>query len=154
MGGAAALDADRAAGEGRGELSLTLEHVRGAAARLEGVARRTPALSSEGLDREAEARLVVKAECLQRTGSFKFRGAFNAIASLDPEERAPGVAAVSSGNHAQAVALAAKLHRTPATIVMPTDAPRVKLDATASHGAEIVYYDRYAEDREAISATS
>jgi threo-3-hydroxy-L-aspartate ammonia-lyase len=92
----------------------------------------------------------VKPECLQRTGSFKFRGAYNAIASLDPEERARGVAAVSSGNHAQAVALAAKLHGTRATIVMPTDAARVKLEATASHGAEIVSYHRYGEDREAI----
>ena len=107
-------------------------------------------LSSPELDRESGARVVVKAECLQRTGSFKFRGAYNAIASLEPAERGRGVAAVSSGNHAQAVALAAKLHGVPATIVMPTDAARVKLEATTSHGAEIVSYDRYGEDREAI----
>jgi threonine dehydratase len=98
----------------------------------------------------ADAAVVVKPECLQRTGSFKFRGAYNAIASLDPEERGRGVAAVSSGNHAQAVALAAKIHGISATIVMPSDAARVKLEATASHGAEIVSYERYGEDREAI----
>jgi threo-3-hydroxy-L-aspartate ammonia-lyase len=144
------VDADRPAGEGRAELSLTLDSVRAAASRLEGVARRTPALTSPELDREAGARVVVKAECLQRTGSFKFRGAFNAIASLDPDERRRGVVAVSSGNHAQAVALAAKLHEIPATIVMPSDAPRVKLEATASHGAEVVSYERYAEDREQV----
>jgi len=107
-------------------------------------------MSSPELDRESGARLVVKAESLQRTGSFKFRGAFNAIASLGDGERAGGVAAVSSGNHAQAVALAAKLHEAPATIVMPSDAPRVKREATESHGAEIVTYDRYAEDRESV----
>jgi threo-3-hydroxy-L-aspartate ammonia-lyase len=144
------VDADRPAGEGRAELSLTLDSVRAAASRLEGVARRTPALTSPELDREAGARVVVKAECLQRTGSFKFRGAFNAIASLGPDERRRGVVAVSSGNHAQAVALAAKLHEIPATIVMPSDAPRVKLEATASHGAEVVSYERYAEDREEV----
>ena len=107
-------------------------------------------MSSPELDRESGARLVVKAESLQRTGSFKFRGAFNAVASLGDGERATGVAAVSSGNHAQAVALAAKLHEAPATIVMPADAPRVKRAATEAHGAEIVTYDRYAEDRESI----
>jgi threo-3-hydroxy-L-aspartate ammonia-lyase len=93
---------------------------------------------------------VVKAEVLQRTGSFKFRGAYNAIAELSDEERRTGVAAVSSGNHAQAVALAAKLQGAPATIVVPSDAPRVKVDGTASHGAEIVSYDRYGEDRERV----
>jgi threo-3-hydroxy-L-aspartate ammonia-lyase len=140
------VDADRLAGEGRGELSVTIEQIRAAAARLEGVARRTPLLPWPGADEG----ILLKAEALQRTGSFKFRGAFNTVAQLDQGERDRGVAAVSSGNHGQAVALAAKLHSAPATIVMPSDAPRVKLEATASHGAEIVTYERYAEDREHV----
>lgn len=107
-------------------------------------------LGSPALDRAAGTLVSVKPECLQRTGSFKFRGAYNAISSLGPDELARGVAAVSSGNHAQAVALAAKLHGAQATIVMPSDAVRVKREATAAHGAEIVMYDRYAEDREAL----
>ena len=146
MGRAAPLVADRPAGEGRGKLSLTIERIRAAAARLEGVALRTPVLPWPG----AEDRVLIKPEALQRTGSFKFRGAFNAVAELDEGERDRGVAAVSSGNHGQAVALAAKLHGAPATIVMPSDAPRVKLEATASHGAEILTYDRYGEDREGV----
>ncbi len=107
-------------------------------------------LGSPELDWAAGTVVSIKPECLQRTGSFKFRGAYNAISSLDPDELARGVAAVSSGNHAQAVALAAKLHGAQATIVMPSDAVRVKREATAAHGAEIVMYDRYAEDREAL----
>lgn len=107
-------------------------------------------LSSRTLDERVGARVLIKAECLQRTGSFKFRGAYNKISSLTDEERSRGVAAFSSGNHAQAVALAARLLGTSATIVMPADAPVLKLDATRGYGAEVVTYDRYNEDREAI----
>jgi threonine dehydratase len=118
---------------------ITLADVQDAAARLEGVAERTPAIEFRGA--------VLKAENLQRTGSFKFRGAYNAVAQLAGVR---GVVAASSGNHAQAIALAAQLHGLPATIVMPLDAPRVKRAGTLALGAEIVDYDRYAEDREAL----
>jgi threo-3-hydroxy-L-aspartate ammonia-lyase len=138
--------ADRLAGEGRGKLTLSVERIHAAAARLDGVARRTPLLPWPGSDDA----VLIKPEAFQRTGSFKFRGAFNAVAELDEAGRDRGVAAVSSGNHGQAVALAAKLHGASATIVMPSDAPRVKLEATASHGAEVVTYERYGEDRERI----
>ena len=94
--------------------------------------------------------MLIKAECFQRTGSFKFRGAYNKISSLSDEERGRGVVAFSSGNHAQAVALAARLLGAQATIVMPQDAPTLKLEATRGYGAEVVLYDRYTEDREAI----
>ena len=113
---------------------------------------RTPVLSSRTLDRRVGARVLLKAEPLQRTGSFKFRGAYNKVSSLSDEERERGVLAFSSGNHAQAVALAARLLGTRAMIVMPSDAPAIKLDATRGYGAEVVTYDRYAEDREAIGA--
>jgi len=96
------------------------------------------------------AQVFLKAECFQRGGAFKFRGAYNAIAALDPETRARGVVSFSSGNHAQAVALAAQLHDIPATLVMPKDAPPAKLAATRGYGAEVIIYDRYQEDREAI----
>jgi threonine dehydratase len=129
---------------------IGLDDVRAAARRLEGVAHRTPVFHSHTLDERVGARLLLKAECLQRTGSFKFRGAYNKISSLSDEERGRGVAAFSSGNHAQAVALAARLHATHATIVMPEDAPALKLEATRGYGAEVVTYDRYNEDREAI----
>ena len=119
---------------------IGLADVEAAAARLADVAERTPVFAL------GAARL--KAENLQRTGSFKFRGAYNAVAQLGPDVR--GVVAASSGNHAQAVALAARMHDLPATIVMPLDAPRVKRAATLALGAEIVDYDRYAEDREAL----
>ncbi|MBV9971348.1 MAG: pyridoxal-phosphate dependent enzyme, partial [Xanthobacteraceae bacterium] len=101
-----------------------------AAARLEGIAHRTPTITSRWLDQTVGARVYLKAEPLQRTGSFKFRGAFNKIAALSPEEREGGVLAFSSGNHAQAVALAAQMLETSATIVMPVDAPALKLAAT------------------------
>jgi len=104
------------------------------------------------LDELTGLQVVVKAECLQRSGSFKFRGAYNRIAAMSDEERARGVAAYSSGNHAQAVALAARLQGTKATILMPEDAPALKLEATRGYGADIVTYDRYAEDREAIGS--
>ncbi len=129
---------------------MTLDDVRAAAGRLDGVANRTPVLTSRTLDGETGGRLFLKAECFQRTGSFKFRGAFNAIASLSDEERARGVATYSSGNHAQAVALAAALHGVPAVILMPEDAPSLKVEATRGYGAEIVTYDRYAEERTAL----
>jgi threonine dehydratase len=133
-------------------LSLTLgpDDVRTAARRLDGVAHRTPVLTSRTLDELTGAHVHLKAECLQRTGSFKFRGAYNRISSLPGDVRARGVAAFSSGNHAQAVALAARLLGTTATILMPSDAAAAKLAATRGYGAEVVTYDRYGEDREAL----
>ncbi len=128
----------------------SIDDVRAAAARLDGVAHRTPVLTSRTLDERTGGRLFLKAESFQRTGSFKFRGAYNTIAALDDGARSRGVAAYSSGNHAQAVALAAKLHGVPATILMPEDAPQSKLDATRGYGAEIVTYDRYAEERTSL----
>ncbi|MCA3488903.1 MAG: threonine/serine dehydratase [Rhodobacter sp.] len=123
-----------------------------AAARLQGRARRTPLLSSPFLDEMAGRRVLVKAECLQHTGSFKFRGAWSAVSALSPAQRAKGVIAVSSGNHAQGVALAARQHGIPAVIVMPGDAPRVKTLNTRALGAEVVLYDRATQDRDAIGA--
>jgi threo-3-hydroxy-L-aspartate ammonia-lyase len=128
------------------------EDVRAAAARLDGVAHRTPVVTSRTLDALAGAPVFLKAENLQRGGAFKFRGAYNKIASLPHDVRSRGVIAYSSGNHAQAVAIAARLLGTHATIVMPTDAPPAKLDATRGYGAEIVEYDRFGDDREAIGA--
>lgn len=125
--------------------------VRAAALRLEGKAVMTPLLSSPLLDAQLGVRLLVKAECLQHTGSFKFRGAYNALAQLDPAKRRAGVVAYSSGNHAQGVAAAAALLGMPATIVMPADAPAIKIANTRFYGAEIVTYDRYRESREAIA---
>jgi threonine dehydratase len=121
-----------------------------AAARLAGHARRTPLLSSPFLDQIAGRRLWVKAECLQHTGSFKFRGAWSAVSALPPGTR--GVIAFSSGNHAQGVALAAARHGMEAVIVMPADAPAVKIDNTRALGAEVVLYDRAHEDRDEIGA--
>jgi threonine dehydratase len=125
----------------------TLDDVRAAARRLEAVAHRTPVLSSTTLDLAVGGSISCKAECFQRTGSFKFRGAYNAIASLTEGDRRRGVATYSSGNHAQAVALAAALHGIPAIILMPEDAPASKLAATRGYGAEVVTYDRYSEER-------
>lgn len=125
--------------------------VRAAASRLQGKAVATPLLSSPQIDARLGARLLVKAECLQRTGSFKFRGAYNALAQLDATKRGAGVVAYSSGNHAQGVAAAAALLGMPATIVMPLDAPAIKIANTRFYGAEIVGYDRYRESREAIA---
>jgi threonine dehydratase len=130
---------------------LTIDDVRAAAVRLRGVAHRTPVLTSRTLDEHLGAQVFMKAEHLQRMGAFKFRGAYNAIAVLTPDERARGVVAFSSGNHAQAVALAARLLGCKATVVMPRDAPAMKLAATRGYGAEVVLYDRYAEDRTAIA---
>lgn len=125
-----------------------MEDVRAAAARLHGIAHRTPVLTSRTVDERAGATVLAKAECYQRGGAFKFRGAYNAIAALDPAVRARGILSYSSGNHAQAIALAARLHGVPAVIVMPHDAPPTKAAATAGYGAELVRYDRYAEHRE------
>ena len=125
--------------------------VAAAAQRLQGQALRTPVLRSEQLDARCGRQLFIKPECLQRTGSFKFRGAFNRLSQLSPAEREQGVVAWSSGNHAQGVALAAKLLGTRARIVMPADAPRVKADNTRALGAEVIPYDRHSEDREAIA---
>ena len=133
-------------------MTLSLDDVRAAAERLSGVAHRTPILTSRTLDERTGATAFLKAECLQRGGAFKFRGAYNMISSLDPRQRARGVVAYSSGNHAQAVSLAARLLGTSATILMPADTPAAKLDATRGYGAEVVTYDRYAEDREALGA--
>ena len=121
--------------------------VEAAAGRLEGVAHRTPVLTSRTLDDRIGCRAFLKAENFQRGGAFKFRGAYNKVASLSEAERAAGVVAYSSGNHAQAVALAADLHGVSATILMPADAPASKMEATRGYGAEVVTYDRYTEDR-------
>lgn len=131
---------------------VTKVDVEAAAARIAGEAVRTPLLRSDALDRATGGRLWLKAECLQRTGSFKFRGAYNRLAALSDAERAAGVVAFSSGNHAQGVALAARLLGAPATIVMPSDAPSVKVERTRADGADIVFYDRLTEDRAAIAA--
>jgi len=131
---------------------ISLDDVRAAAARIEGFAHRTPVLTSRALDEATSAKVFLKAENLQRAGAFKFRGACNAVASLTDEERRRGVATVSSGNHAQALALAARLHDTRATILMPDDAPEGKLAATRGYGAEVVPFDRYSQDREALLA--
>lgn len=130
--------------------AITLEDVRGAAARLSGVAHRTPVVHSRSLDERVGARLLLKAESLQRAGAFKFRGAYNAVSSLGSEVRARGVCTASSGNHAQAVALAAALCHTRAVILMPEDAPALKRAATEARGAEVITFDRYRDDREQL----
>ncbi len=126
--------------------------IRAAAARLAGHARVTPLLNAPLLDAMAGRRIFVKAECLQLTGSFKFRGGWSAISALDPATRAKGVMAYSSGNHAQGVALAASRHGCPAVILMPSDAPTVKIANTRAYGAEVILYDRATEDRDALGA--
>ncbi|MEV6522368.1 pyridoxal-phosphate dependent enzyme [Longispora sp. NPDC051575] len=133
-------------------VSITADHVHAAARRLHGVAHRTPVATSRTLDGRVGAEVFVKCENLQRTGSFKFRGAYNAIARLGPGALRHGVVAFSSGNHAQAVALAAAMVGTRAVLVMPTDTPELKLLAAQDHGAEVVTFDRYTEDRFAITA--
>jgi threonine dehydratase len=131
-------------------LSPGFEDVKDAADRVRGVAHRTPVLTSRSLDEALGARVFFKAECFQRAGAFKFRGAYNALSRLSDEERRRGVLSYSSGNHAQAVALAGRLLEIPRTIVMPADAPAVKLAATRGYGAEVVTYDRRREVREEI----
>src|SRR5262249_34968360 len=130
----------------------TIQDVRDAARRIAPHAVRTPLLESPALNRRAGGRVLVKAEALQLTGSVKFRGAYNPISRLSAAERRAGVVAFSSGNHAQGVAAAAKLEGVPAVIVMPADAPALKIAGTKSWGAEVVTYDRYRESREEIGA--
>ncbi len=129
----------------------TFEDVLAARARISGAAHKTPVLTSRTADASVGASLFFKAENLQRGGAFKFRGAYNAIAALEASVRQNGVVAYSSGNHAQAVAYAARLQGVSATIVMPKDAPEMKIAATRGYGAEIVFYDRYTGDRAAIA---
>ncbi|SDH09330.1 threonine ammonia-lyase [Alloyangia pacifica] len=131
---------------------MDITRIEAAATRLQGHARRTPLLSSPFLDEIAGRRLLVKAECLQHTGSFKFRGAWSALSALDPDVRAKGVIAFSSGNHAQGIAAAAKGFGVPAVIIMPADAPAAKVAGTKGLGAEVVPYDREKEDRDALGA--
>ncbi len=138
-------------------LGITATDIAAAAARLAGVAHRTPVMTSHTADELTGARLFFKCENLQRMGAFKFRGAYNALAQFTPAQRRSGVIAFSSGNHAQAIALSARLLGMPSVIVMPQDSPAAKLAATRGYqqgqaGSEIVLYDRYTEDREAIGA--
>ena len=128
----------------------SLALIEAAAERLKGHARRTPLLSSPFLDEIAGRRVLVKAECLQHTGSFKFRGGWSAVSAVPAEVRARGVLAYSSGNHAQGVAYAAQQHGVPAVIIMPADAPRLKIANTRALGAEVVPYERGRDRREAI----
>jgi threo-3-hydroxy-L-aspartate ammonia-lyase len=135
----------------RESLAISFADVEAAAERLHGHAHRTPIVTSATLDAKADMRVWLKCEQFQRAGAFKFRGAYNKLATLPPEQRERGVIAFSSGNHAQAVALCARLFGVPAVICMPTDAPTVKVTATSGYGAEIVLYDRMTEDREALA---
>jgi threo-3-hydroxy-L-aspartate ammonia-lyase len=128
----------------------TYADVVAAAACIEGQARRTPVMTSRTVDAELRAQVFFKCENLQRMGAFKFRGAFNALSRFSPEQRQAGVVAFSSGNHAQAIALSARVLGIPATIVMPHDAPAAKVAATKGYGGKVVIYDRYKEDREQI----
>lgn len=128
----------------------TYQAVVDASKRLEGVANVTPVLTSRTLDNDIGAQVFFKCENYQRTGSFKFRGAYNSLAKFTDDQRQGGVVAFSSGNHAQGIALAASLLKIPAIIVMPTDAPVAKVAATKGYGAEVIFYDRYTQDREAI----
>lgn len=130
----------------------TLADIEDAAARLSGLAVYTPLIESPALNDICGGRLLIKAEMLQRTGSFKFRGAYNRISRLDEAEREPGIIAYSSGNHGQAVAAVGNMLGISTTVVMPADAPRLKLDATRSHGAEVITYDRATETREDVTA--
>jgi threo-3-hydroxy-L-aspartate ammonia-lyase len=130
--------------------AIDVDDIRRAAARLDGVAHRTPVLTSRTLDQRLGARLFLKCETFQRGGAFKFRGAYNAVSSLAADALKRGVCAVSSGNHAQAVTLAARLCGTRAVILMPADAPALKRAATEGYGAEVVEFDRYADDRERL----
>ena len=137
------------------ELAITCADIAAAAARLRGVAHRTPVLTSRTFDSRVGARVYFKCENFQRMGAFKFRGAYNALAQFSPEQRRGGVIAFSSGNHAQAIALSARLLEMPSVIVMPHDSPAAKLAATREYqqgqpGSEVVLYDRCTEDREAI----
>lgn len=131
---------------------MNIDMIEAAARRMAGHVRRTPLLNAPLLDKAVGRRVFVKAECLQVTGSFKARGGWSAVSALAPEARASGVIAYSSGNHAQGVAHAAARHGSPCVILMPSDAPQVKIANTRAYGAEVVLYDRAAEDRDAIGA--
>jgi threonine dehydratase len=131
---------------------MNIDMIHAAAERLKGHARTTPMLNSPFLDEIAGRRLYVKAECLQHTGSFKFRGAWSAISTLDEDARKRGVIAYSSGNHGQGIPFAAKHFNTPAVVVMPSDAPEMKIANTRALGAEVILYDRENEDRDDIGA--
>src|SRR5712692_7226089 len=133
------------------EPAIGLTDVRHAAERLRGIANYTPVVTSRTVDAHVGGQVFFKCENLQRGGAFKFRGAYNRLVALSDEERVRGVVAFSSGNHAQGVALAARELRIRATVVMPSDAPALKLAATEAYGAEVVRYDRLTEDREAIA---
>ncbi|BDE05122.1 serine/threonine dehydratase [Vulcanimicrobium alpinum] len=133
--------------------AASFDDVRRAAQRLRGTAHRTPVIASRTLDERTGGRVYLKAENFQRMGAFKFRGAYNRLAQLTPDQRAGGVVAFSSGNHAQGVALAAKLLEVPAAIVMPSDAPAAKLAATRGYGAEVVFYDRERMNRAELAAS-
>ena len=126
---------------------LTFQDILEAKERLRGIAHQTPVVTSRQVNELTGGEVFFKAENLQRAGAFKFRGAYNKLASLSEEERRGGVLAYSSGNHAQAVALASRLFGIPAAIVMPADAPRIKVEATRGYGAEVIFYDRYTENR-------
>lgn len=131
-------------------LPVSYSEVQAAAERLQGVAQLTPVMTSDTVDQRTHSQVFFKCENFQRTGSFKFRGAYNALAQLSAEQRQQGVIAYSSGNHAQAIALAGRLLHIPTTIVMPSDAPEVKLAATRGYGAEVIVYDRQTQSREAL----
>ncbi len=131
---------------------MNIDMIRAAARRLEGHARRTPLLNSSFIDDIAGRRIWIKPECLQHTGSFKFRGGWSALSAMDAATRSKGVIAFSSGNHAQGVALAARMHDAPAVIIMPADSPALKIANTRAYGAEVVLYDRENEDRDEIGA--
>lgn len=132
------------------QLAISFEDVAHAHERISGVAHRTPVLSSTYANSLVGAELYFKCENFQRMGAFKFRGAYNAVSQFTPEQRAGGVVAFSSGNHAQAIALSACLLGVKSVIVMPSDAPDIKIAATRGYGGDVVLYDRYTEDREAI----
>jgi threonine dehydratase len=132
-------------------MTVTVADIEAAAARIEGHALKTPLLENPALNERLGGRLLIKPETLQRAGAFKFRGAYNRLSQLTPEQKKAGVVAFSSGNHAQGVALAARMLGVPAVIVMPTDAPASKIAGTRGYGAEVITYDRFGEDREAIA---
>ena len=131
---------------------ITFNDILAARQRIAGVAHRTPVLTSRQFNELVGCEVFFKAENFQRAGAFKFRGAYNKISSLTDEERNRGILAYSSGNHAQATALAAKLFGIPAVIVMPHDAPQIKVNGTRGYGAEVVFYNRYNESREGTGA--
>jgi len=131
--------------------AISISDIQAAAERLEGIAVRTPLIESPLLNERMGGRIFVKAENLQHAGAFKFRGAYNRLSQLTPAEKKAGVLAYSSGNHAQGIALAAKMLGVKATIVMPKDAPELKVAGTRGYGADVVFYDRYTEDREEVA---